>query len=395
MNRNPQKPEFLDNTLQTAVVVSCTPWCEVPRFRHQVTRQLIRFYNVLYIVLDLNNETDKHERLQDRLFVFTPAMGHAILKRLYWNEPITHNFINFITKRKILGLLDLIRAPKLLFNFEFDFFQLLKSQKAFQVCFYICNDEFPKMLAGFSRLKAKAWFQERLFNCYERKVIKSADYCLAPHTPLVNKIKRLNKHTELFLPGHEFNLPNVSIPIRSRQTPIKIGYMGFITYYLLADWLLAIAKSDDMVLHMVGPVEKFDSAKFNRYRTVKLFAPMQGQELQSFLDEMDVLIIPYDPKQPPVKVQTAPNKFFQYVAAGKPIVISDMPHFLNMPKGIIYKARNAEEFVDKIRDAFFEDSEEYIKLRLRIAADNSWDKRGDYLYQLVTNLINNKGHQEQ
>ncbi len=40
---------FEDDSRELAVVTSTTPWHEPPRARHQVTRQLCRFYNVLYV----------------------------------------------------------------------------------------------------------------------------------------------------------------------------------------------------------------------------------------------------------------------------------------------------------------------------------------------------------
>ena len=42
-------PAFADPNLPLAVVVASTRWYEQPRMRHDVTRQLMRWFNVLFV----------------------------------------------------------------------------------------------------------------------------------------------------------------------------------------------------------------------------------------------------------------------------------------------------------------------------------------------------------
>ncbi len=386
---------YKDTTLPLIVVVTMSEWDEMPRFRHQVTRQLQRFFNVLYVVKRLNTKQESYHVINDRLAVYRPSIPVPIHPRLYGNIPIAHTLANWLFDRKIQAKMSAIEiGRKILVNFEYDFYKIIKNN-GFALKLYICNDEFPQMIAQFSRNQVKAWYHEKLFNHYEKRVIKLSDYCLTPHSPLVQKIRKTNKNVQLFLPGHEFDLSKIKrISLRKRKIPIKIGYMGFITYYLLTDWLEEIAKSKDMVLYMIGPIEKFDTTIFNNYSKIHFVEARRGNELLSFLQTMDVLIIPNDAENPAVKVLTVSNKFFQYVASGKPVVISAMPHYIDMPSGVIYKAKNAEDFVEKIRTAFYEDSEDKIKLRYKIALENSWDNRGDILFELITKLINKRAKRE-
>lgn len=64
-----------------------------------------------------------------------------------------------------------------------------------------------------------------------------------------------------------------------------------------------------------------------------------------------------------------------------------MPNFIEMPYGVIYRAKTAEDFVKKIRRAYKEDNEELINMRLKIAEENTWDKRGDMLYNIIEKAI--------
>jgi glycosyltransferase involved in cell wall biosynthesis len=97
----------------------------------------------------------------------------------------------------------------------------------------------------------------------------------------------------------------------------------------------------------------------------------------------DVLIMPYDLGRKGVRAATAPNKLFQYIACGKPIVISDMPAFLKLPDGFVYRASDAAQFVNAVHQAFAEDSDEMTRARLKFAAENTWDTRGDRLRDLL------------
>ncbi len=50
---------------------------------------------------------------------------------------------------------------------------------------------------------------------------------------------------------------------------------------------------------------------------------------------------------------------------------------------MLRKAHNKEDFVRKIYEAVEMDSEEHAKERLRIASDNTWEKRGKELINLI------------
>jgi hypothetical protein len=65
-----------------------------------------------------------------------------------------------------------------------------------------------------------------------------------------------------------------------------------------------------------------------------------------------------------------------------------MPHYIQMPRGVIYKAKTAQEFIEKIYHSYNEDSTELIQLRLKIAAENTWDKRGDELFKIIQDAVN-------
>jgi glycosyltransferase involved in cell wall biosynthesis len=377
---------FADPTLPLAVVVGNTRWDEPPRMRHHVTRQLMRRLNVLFVEFFATEGNGNQVRVVDeRLLVFSPQAGPAPPVRWYANNPFVHARVNKRFASRIADVAsDLPGDPKVLVNFCYDFPEIMGAA-LFNHRSYVCNDEFPKMQLRASKPNWLKWsYQWRLFQWYENRVARAADRCFASHTPLETKLRRVNGNTTLLLHGHE---SSGSAPVRSHakaaNTCVRAAYMGYITYNLLVGWIEAALRAPELDFYLIGPICKFDRAVFRRHPNLHHVGPLDGAELHAMLGSMDVLTMPYDPSIPEVQVQTVSNKFFQYVAAGRPVVISDMPYYIEMPPGVIYKARTAEEFVETIRRAHAEDCDEFRRLRAQIAAENTWDKRGDQLFEAI------------
>jgi hypothetical protein len=384
---------FKNYKLPLAVVVTYTDWHEPPRIRHQVTNQLTRFYNVIYVVKQLENKKDSVEKISDRLIVYIPGINlfkfERFYQRLFANDPLTHYLVDYYFTKKILHFLNRYNSNKIiLINFIYDFVEIMKL-KLFDYKIYICFDEFPKMQRrSKKRNKILMWYQTRLFQFYEKVVSRKANKCLATHYPLRNKILNFNKETEFFPPGHEFKIISKNYKLISRKEKISVGYMGYINYRLKLEWISEILKNRDMVLNLIGPKERFDFNMFKSNKNINYISSLRGQSLLEKLKEMDVLIIPYDPELPEKLIQTAPNKLFQYIAAAKPIVISNLPHFMQFPHGVIYFANDEKEFVNKIREAYKEDNNNLIQLRLKIASENTWNIRGNRLFNIINSSLN-------
>lgn len=387
-----QPPPFADSSLPLAVVVASTAWSETPRMRHQVARQLMRWCNVLFVeFFPARRTTGEFQQRDGRLIVYAPKTQRLPPVRVYANVPMVHRRTNRSYVDSIERVVGQFPARKrLLVSFVYDFPEIMEST-VFDHKTYVCYDEFPRMWRREKQPNAvKFLYQSRLYQRYENEVARQADRCVACHTPLVDKLRPVNAHSALFMHGHEFKGTPVQ-PANSGPKPIRVGFMGYITYNLLQSWLYAVLDETDMELNLIGPIDKFDPTPFEQYGNFTHISPVTGESLLKALASMDVLVMPYNPEIPEVHVQTASNKFFQYVAACRPVVISDMPHYVAMPEGVLYRARTADEFVEAIRRAYDEDCDAYRELRAQIAAANTWDKRGDQLRESIEQDLREKG----
>jgi glycosyltransferase involved in cell wall biosynthesis len=348
--------------------------------RHQVTRQLTRFYNVLYVELPFGSRTKRDELslINERMIAYKPARLIRGLGRVWDNIEHFHKYYNARLTKKIERVIkDLNYESSLLVNFQFNFPQIMKSP-VFVRKLYICNDEF-------SCNTEKDWKRELLWK-HERDVAMAADACLCVSAPLASKIGRANSKTELFLPGHEFDIDESGARLRPGRTSdkIRVCFMGYINGRIRFDWLAALLQDSRMELTLVGPVQAGAALEeLEKFVNIRLLPPLGGKDLQHFLNSQDVLVMPYDTDDEAVRAATAPNKLFQYIACGRPVVISDMPAFMTLPNKFVYRAKNACEFGEFVHMAFTQDSDKATQARLDLAANHTWVERGNRLRDLL------------
>lgn len=379
-----EKKFFTDPALPLAVVVAATRWDEPPRMRHDVSKQLLRFCNVVFIEYFPSRAADSHtwEPVSGRMIVFRPNVK-AVSPRLRANLPWVHTRTNRRWLRVIEeGLGEMGQGVRLLFNFVWEFPEIM-GLSGVAWSSYFCFDEFPRMRRKREpRNPVLAHYQGMLFQSYENRVARAATKCFACHRPLYDKLRKAGGCVDYLYHASPYSRVEQN-PLRSRATPIQVGYGGHINYRLLDSWLSAVVRQEDMVLHLIGKSEKGYIDRWAGNADVNVHSDLSDREFLDKLREMDVLIMPYDPRIPEVSVMTTNSKTFQYMAAGRPMVMSDLPHYITMPEGVFYKARSAEEFVVAIRKAFEEDGEDLTRLRQETAHVNSWMARGDQIWRAI------------
>lgn len=373
----------------TVVLITRSRWLEPPRIRHQVARHLSRYYPVIFVETPLtwkNRHDTGMEEVEPNIYRCTLSNRSTLPVKIQHYFPSVHGLVErhlMIELNKILEPWS--RGPLILLNFNYDAMAVMRSG-LFALKVYFCNDDFP---AAVSNVLSRAIVAYR-----EKKVAAAADLCLAVHYPLVDRLLEINPNTQLFLPGHDFEPCTGYIDRAENQPKIKVAFMGYIDSRLEYGWLLHLLQQRDMELHLIGPVEESRETKNMMGAKGLLYhRPSYGGELQTFLQKMDVLIIPYRVSMKNVLAVTASNKLFAYIAAGKPVVISDMPHYLELGEGIIYRAASPDAFAAQIRKAYREDNERFRKARFDIAVKYSWEKRGAELKDVIERSLEAKSCQ--
>jgi hypothetical protein len=377
-----------------ALIITNTPWTEVPRSRHQFSNELSKNYNVLYLDIQMSKVTAAKTEISfvnESICVVVFSIFSNFNYRFYANSQIYHAFKNFYLSSYVKKFLkaNSLNKINLCCTFLPDSCKIVKSLQA-ERSFYFCVDDFVRMWRQQSRPNFLKYYYQRYWNLRrEISLLKEVDFVLSSHLPLVHRHKRYNKKSYLFTHGHNLqidnNISNVE-PITDKNNKIlNVCFMGFLTYNLLNDWLLLLLKDPKICLHLIGPIDNrhFSIRNYIHHNNFVYHGVLIGNELQSTLRQMDVFVMPYNPLIPEVEVQTISNKFYNYIATCRPVVISDMRYYKEFPHGVIYRSRTADEFKSQIFKAFEEDCEGMRLERLRIANENSWSNRMTEFYKIL------------
>jgi glycosyltransferase involved in cell wall biosynthesis len=242
---------------------------------------------------------------------------------------------------------------------------------------YDCVDEYT----AFPEFReAKAWIAER-----ERALCHRADVVFTTAPSLYESKRALNpEHTHLVHnvgDAEHFNRaldPDLAVPddIAHLTGPV-IGFVGAVSDYKLnADWILRLAKArPHFSIVLVGPTgvgdPTTDVSHLMETPNVHLLGHRGYATLPAYLKGFDVAVIPYRINDYTRGV--FPIKFFEFLASGRPVVISPLPALESFYDRVLV-ARTADEFVARC-DAALDDREEARTARIELAARHSWAER--------------------
>lgn len=179
-------------------------------------------------------------------------------------------------------------------------------------------------------------------------------------------------------------IPNDLQPVLSKNKPV-IGYYG-----ALARWFdYALLKKcaelrPEYQFVLIGPDYDgtLDPAGVFSHENIHWLGVKQYVELPIYLHYFDVATIPFIVND--ITHAVSPLKLFEYMAAGKPIVITPMRESLQY-EGLLV-AQTPEEFADKLDQAIkLKNNSPYQDLVKRQALQNTWDSRAEEIIQRIEN----------
>jgi teichuronic acid biosynthesis glycosyltransferase TuaH len=148
-------------------------------------------------------------------------------------------------------------------------------------------------------------------------------------------------------------------------------------------------KAGSMVL--VGPnhLPPACQQRLARCDNVFLHSQIPYSQIPNYMRAFDVCITPH--KVTPFTESLNPIKLWEYLAAGKPIVSTDVAGFRDYP-GLVYIASDAREFVEKLAAALVEDSLRRTARRTE-AGHHSWEARADMVERVIAGCVGRRnGH---
>ncbi|MBW2313242.1 MAG: glycosyltransferase [Deltaproteobacteria bacterium] len=172
--------------------------------------------------------------------------------------------------------------------------------------------------------------------------------------------------------------PDLEIPTDLRALPRPVfGFVGAVSDYKLdVEWVLELARQrPDASIVLIGPAgigqPDTDLGRLDNAPNVHLLGHRPYAELPAYVKGFDVCLLPY--RRNAYTASCFPIKFFEYLASGRPIVMSPLPalaeHF-----DAVHVADDAAGFA-RACEVALRAPEKGRQERLSLARRNTWGHR--------------------
>ncbi|MBV9545300.1 MAG: glycosyltransferase, partial [Chloroflexi bacterium] len=159
--------------------------------------------------------------------------------------------------------------------------------------------------------------------------------------------------------------------LRSLPRPV-LGFVGGLAQWVDLDLLAQVARArPDATIVLVGPVST-DVSPLVGLPNVRVLGPRPYVDVPRFLAAMDVALIPF--VNDAVTYHADPIKAYEYLAAGVPIVATDLPALRRL-RPLVRLAETPSEFLSQIEAALAEGREPARAARQAEAAHHDWSCR--------------------
>lgn len=231
---------------------------------------------------------------------------------------------------------------------------------------------------------------------YYQRALHTADVVLATSDKLYEMARKTNPHTYLVPNGcdyHHFSqaasgmLP-VPTDLKDIARPV-IGYIGVVATWCDLQLVERIAHEfAHCSVVMVGPL--YNISRVPRASNLLWLGFKPYEQLAAYAGSFDVGIIPF--KRSSMIEAVNPIKMWEYMAAGLPVVTTDIPETTKYGD-LILTSRNQSEFMHNLLRSLNEDTLEQKTRRMELARMNSWEQRARQIVNIIeTRLFEKYGH---
>ncbi|GHB61437.1 glycosyltransferase [Persicitalea jodogahamensis] len=174
-------------------------------------------------------------------------------------------------------------------------------------------------------------------------------------------------------------LANVPHPI--------VGYLGSIEHRMDFSLLTHLVQQHaDKSFVLVGPIYAAIPEVLKRAPNVYFPGKVRFSDAPSVMKGYDLCIIPF--KKDEHSASIFPLKLFEYLGAGKPVVISDFnPDLADFTLGSVAMCATPAAFVEAIQEALDNDSDERRAERISVASKNTWKQRAKDFSGLIATAL--------
>ena len=240
---------------------------------------------------------------------------------------------------------------------------------------YYCYDE----------IKGDQWYSLHGARI-EEEYMRKADMVIATSQALYESKCGINENCHVVKNGVDFAPFNSVADIPKEGTLKVVGYTGSIDERFDIDMVIFLVEQMPYArFDFVGRITNEEARRsLEVFPNVRLYGSRKPEEVPMFLPKMDVCIIPY--LQNEVTKGVYPLKINEYLAAGKPVVMTDFAP-LSEFNSIVRIASSKTDFLKFLREEIENNTEDKKKARIEVARKNSWENRVEELSGVIEKFL--------
>ena len=229
----------------------------------------------------------------------------------------------------------------------------------------------------------------------ENKLVKESNLVICTSKALYEEKKELNQNTYFVPNATDSSLTqqtaNPDLRIHTKLKDLKkpiIGYLGTIERRIDYDLVLEVVKlNPDKSFVLAGPVEgNYIPEIMHHLPNIHIIGPVPYDEVAQIIKSFDVAIIPF--KKDDVSNTIFPIKLFEYLSAGKPVVVTNFNDDLRDFTGnCVEYCSDGASFSNAIDQVLKNESEAKILERKALAKENTWEKRSDQISEIIASHL--------
>jgi glycosyltransferase involved in cell wall biosynthesis len=168
----------------------------------------------------------------------------------------------------------------------------------------------------------------------------------------------------------------------------RIGYFGAIEPWLIDQELIKQASRERPEWNWIFIGNKSRGLEIESLPNVHFLPPVSYQDLPRYAAGFDVCVLPWDTEVAFTSYGSA-IKVREYLASGKPVVISPLPEYEPMSE-VLRIGRTREEFLQLVEDALSETGTELRQVRQAAVQHGTWDARAEWVSELIEQALGAK-----
>jgi teichuronic acid biosynthesis glycosyltransferase TuaH len=211
------------------------------------------------------------------------------------------------------------------------------------------------------------------------KLIKICNLVFCTTEFIYNYSKNINDNSYYITNGNNFGILNneESIKRKTISSAVKtVGYLGGIRNWLDFELLeYAVSNLSEVDFLFIGKIYKESVTQMQSLcekKNVRWIDYIPQEKLSLYLAKFDVGIIPF--KNNIFFSGVFPNKFYEYLAAGIPVVSTPLPELYKYKESICI-SENKQEFLRNITCVLNGEYGKYRNENIELARKNSWEQK--------------------